>query len=194
MSVAHNSLILASQSIYRKALLQRLALTFDCQAPHIDEARYPNEPVAEMVMRLGHEKANKIAQQHPDAWIIASDQSACFEDKALGKPGCFDRALEQLIQMQGKRVTFYTSLILHTPEKRFEHLDQTHVYFRNLKESQLSHYLKLEEPYQCAGAFKSEGLGACLFERIENNDPTALIGLPLIQLAHWLTDLGRLLR
>ncbi len=194
MSVAHNSLILASQSIYRKELLQRLALRFDCQAPHIDEARYPNEPVAEMVMRLGHEKANKIAQQRPDAWIIASDQSACFEDKALGKPGCFDRALEQLIQMQGKRVTFYTSLILHTPEKRFEHLDQTHVYFRNLKESQLSHYLKLEEPYQCAGAFKSEGLGACLFERIENNDPTALIGLPLIQLAHWLTDLGRLLR
>lgn len=193
MSTAHNSLILASQSIYRKELLQRLDLTFDCQAPHIDEARYPNEPVAQMVMRLGHEKANKIAQQHPDAWIIASDQSACFEDKALGKPGCFDRALEQLIQMQGKRVTFYTSLILHTPEKRFEYLDQTHVYFRNLKESQLSHYLKLEEPYQCAGAFKSEGLGACLFERIENNDPTALIGLPLIQLAHWLTDLGRLL-
>jgi len=194
MSAAPNRLILASQSIYRKALLQRLTLTFDCQAPHIDEARYPHEPIADMVMRLGHEKANTIAQLHPDAWIIASDQSACFEDKALGKPGCFDMALEQLTQMQGKQVTFYTSLILHTPEQRFEHLDQTHVYFRTLKKSQLIHYLKLEEPYQCAGAFKSEGLGACLFERIENSDPTALIGLPLIQLAHWLTDLGRLLR
>lgn len=194
MSAAHPPLILASQSSYRKALLQRLALPFDCQAPHIDETRHPNEPVTDMVIRLGHEKADKIAQQHPDAWIIASDQSACFEDKALGKPGCFDKALEQLMQMQGKRITFYTSLILHTPAQRFEHLDQTHVYFRNLGKNQLSHYLRQEEPYQCAGAFKSEGLGACLFERIENNDPSALIGLPLIQLAHWLTDLGRLLR
>ena len=194
MSAAHNPLILASQSAFRQALLQRLQLDFSCVPAHIDEIRQPNETVSEMVMRLGREKAAKIAEQHPDAWIIASDQSAHFEDKALGKPGCFDVALEQLQHMQGKRVTFYTSLILHTPEKRFEHLDQTHVYFRNLKESQLSHYLKLEEPYQCAGAFKSEGLGACLFERIENNDPTALIGLPLIKLAHWLTDLGRLLR
>lgn len=194
MSPANAPLILASQSIYRQALLQRLQLAFSCQAPHINETRHVNESVASMVMRLGHEKAAKIAEQQPTAWIIASDQSASFEDKALGKPGCFDIALAQLMQMQGKRVTFYTSLILHTPEKRFEHLDQTHVYFRQLTKPQLSHYLKQEEPYQCAGAFKSEGLGACLFERIENNDPSALIGLPLIQLAHWLTDLGRLLR
>lgn len=194
MTLSPAPLILASQSVYRQALLQRLGLKFNCHAPHIDESRQANEAVANMVMRLGHEKADKIASQHPTAWIIASDQSASFEDKALGKPGGFDKALEQLLQMQGKRVTFYTSLILHTPTQRFEHLDETQVYFRTLSETQLSHYLRQEEPYQCAGAFKSEGLGACLFERIENNDPSALIGLPLIQLAHWLTDLGRLLR
>lgn len=194
MPSANNPLILASQSSFRRALLERLQLPFEYLAPHIDETRRTNEPVAEMVMRLGHEKAAKIAEQHPSAWIIASDQSASFEDKALGKPGCFEIALDQLMQMQGKRVTFYTSLILHTPEKRFEHLDQTHVYFRRLSERQLTAYLHQEQPYQCAGAFKSEGLGACLFERIENNDPSALIGLPLIQLSHWLTDLGRLLR
>lgn len=194
MSSIKNPLILASQSVFRRALLDRLHLSFEAISPDIDETRLNHEPVADMVMRLGNAKADKIAEQHPTAWIIASDQSASFEDKALGKPGCFDQALDQLTQMQGKRVTFYTSLILHTPEKRFEHLDQTHVYFRQLSEAQLSNYLNQEEPYQCAGAFKSEGLGACLFERIENNDPSALIGLPLIQLSHWLTDLGRLLR
>lgn len=187
-------LILASQSVFRQALLKRLALDFSCVSPNIDETRLADEAVADMVLRLGHEKAAAIAQHHPDAWIIASDQSASFEDKALGKPGNFDIALQQLMQMQGKRVTFYTSLILRTPEKQWEHCDQTTVTFRQLSQSQLSCYLKQEEPYQCAGAFKSEGLGACLFERIENHDPTALIGLPLIQLAHWLTDLGRLLR
>lgn len=194
MSSANNPLILASQSLFRRELLERLQLPFECLAPHIDETRLSHESVADMVMRLGHEKADKIAEQQPTAWIIASDQSASFEDKALGKPGCFEVALNQLAQMQGKRVTFYTSLILHTPKKRFEHLDQTHVYFRQLTEAQLTAYLNLEQPYQCAGAFKSEGLGACLFERIENTDPSALIGLPLITLAHWLTDLGRLLR
>ncbi len=194
MPSANNPLILASQSSFRRTLLERLQLPFECLAPHIDETRRTHEPVAEMVMRLGRKKAAKIAEQHPTAWIIASDQSASFEDKALGKPGCFEVALDQLMHMQGQRVTFYTSLILHTPEKRFEHLDQTHVYFRQLTLAQLTAYLHQEQPYQCAGAFKSEGLGACLFERIENNDPSALIGLPLITLAHWLTDLGRLLR
>jgi septum formation protein len=194
MTIANNPLVLASQSVYRRALLERLALKFECISPHIDEKRLDNENIADMVMRLGREKASLVAKQHPHAWIIASDQSADFNNQALGKPGNFNKALDQLMLMQGKRVTFYTSLVLYTPEQRWEHLDETHVYFRQLSKAQLSHYLQREEPYQCAGAFKSEGLGACLFDRIENQDPSAIIGLPMIQLAHWLTDLGRLLR
>lgn len=186
-------LILASQSPFRQQLLSRLGLPFTSLAPNIDETPRPQESVADMVIRLGKEKAATIAQQHPDAWIIASDQSADFRGEALGKPGNFERALAQLSAMQGQVVTFYTSLVLHTPTQQWTHLDTTHVHFRQLSQAQLTRYLQQEIPYQCAGSFKSEGLGACLFERIDSQDPSALIGLPLIQLAHWLTDLNQLL-
>lgn len=193
MNTKFQPLILASQSIYRQQLLSRLGLTFSCIAPHIDETPLAQETVSDMVLRLGKQKAARIAQDHPDAVIIASDQSAECDGVKLGKPGNHQKALEQLSLMQGKKVTFYTSLILRSPETEQIHSDETHVIFRHLTTAQLNHYLEQEKPYDCAGAFKSEGLGICLFERIDSHDPSALIGLPLIKLANWLTDERRLL-
>jgi septum formation protein len=188
-----NTLILASQSIYRQQLLSRLGLDFRCIAPHIDETPLTAENTKEMVLRLGKQKAERIQQDHPNAMIIASDQSAECDGMKLGKAGNFENALAQLKQMQGKYVTFYTSLVLRTPEIEHTHIDETQVIFRQLNDAQLAHYLHQEQPYDCAGSFKSEGLGICLFERIDSHDPSALIGLPLITLANWLTDLGLLL-
>ncbi len=188
MNTKFQPLILASQSIYRQHLLSRLGLTFSCIAPHIDETPIAQETVSDMVLRLGKQKAARILQDHPNALIIASDQSAECDGIKLGKPGNHQVALEQLTLMQGKTVTFYTSLILRNAETEHTHIDETRVVFRQLSSSQLNAYLEKERPYDCAGSFKSEGLGICLFERIENEDPSALIGLPLITLAKWLTD------
>lgn len=193
MQPQHSPLILASQSIYRRELLSRLQLNFECISPNINESIHDNENTRDMVLRLGREKALKIAEHHQDAFIIASDQSADCDGIILGKPGSFEPALTQLTHMQGKTVTFYTSLILRTPTALFEHVDETQVVFRTLSQHQLTQYLKQEQPYQCAGAFKAESLGACLFEKINNQDPSAIIGLPLIKLSNWLTDLGLLL-
>ena len=193
MQAQQTPLILASQSIYRRELLSRLQLNFQCISPNIDESIKHNESTREMVLRLGKDKALKIAENHQTAFIIASDQSAYCEGVHLGKPGSFEPALAQLRHMQGKTVTFYTSLVLKTPTTLLEHIDETRVVFRTLSEQQLERYLKQEQPYQCAGAFKSEGLGICLFEQINNQDPSAIIGLPMIKLSNWLTDLGLLL-
>jgi MAF protein len=186
-------LILASQSLYRQQLLTRLGLPFTCIAPHIDETPLSKESTKDMVLRLGQQKAERILQDHPSALIIASDQSAECNGIKLGKPGNHQVALEQLTLMQGQTVTFYTSLILRNTETEHTHIDETRVVFRQLTSSQLNAYLEKERPYDCAGSFKSEGLGICLFDRIENEDPSALIGLPLITLAKWLTDKNLLL-
>lgn len=194
MSKAETSLILASQSRYRQQMLSRLGLLFSCHSPNIDETPLPGETPDNMVFRLGMQKAQAVRAHTPGKWIIASDQSAECDGLRLSKPGNMETAMAQLTHMQGKTVTFHTSLILITPDQRCRtHIDRTHVHFRQLGQAQLLRYLELEQPLDCAGSFKSEGLGITLFERIDNQDPTALIGLPLITLANWLTDEGLLL-
>lgn len=188
------NLVLASGSVYRHHLLTRLGVPFSVVSPDIDESMTEAESVPQMVLRLGQEKAKAVAGQLPEAWIIASDQSAMCDGMLLNKPKNFEVALQQLTHQQGKTVSFYTSLVLRLPDGQvLTHLDETQVVFRQLTQQQLIAYLLNEQPYHCAGAFKSEGLGSVLFERIESRDPTALIGLPLIKLANWLTDLGLLL-
>jgi septum formation protein len=186
-------LILASQSLYRQQLLTRLGLPFSCIAPNIDETPLSRESTKDMVLRLGQQKAERVFQDQPSALIIASDQSAECEGIKLGKPGNYQIAFEQLKLMQGKTVTFYTSLVLHGVDDNLRHVDETLVVFRQLSDRQLTCYLEQEKPYDCAGGFKSEGLGICLFDRIDSHDPSALIGLPLIKLANWLTNKGLLL-
>lgn len=188
------SLVLASQSIFRKESLARLGVNFTCVNPNIDETRHQHEKIQTLVLRLGLEKSAKARLMQPDAIIIASDQSAECEGITLEKPGTHEKALSQLMHMQGKVVSFYTSLVLSFPNGETKsHVDMTQVHFRHLTQAQLENYLHTEHPYQCAGAFKSEGLGIALFNRIDNQDPSALIGLPMITLSNWLTDAGLLL-
>lgn len=188
------SIVLASGSAYRRQLLERLGIPFSTHSPNIDESQRVGESIPDLVMRLGQEKAQKVRQDLPSAWIIASDQSAVCDGMLLTKPKTFEVALQQLKQQQGKCVSFYTSLVLNLPDGRvYTHLDETRVVFRQLSDEQLMRYLHHEQPYDCAGAFKSEGFGAVLFERITSDDPNALIGLPIIKLANWLTDFCGLL-
>lgn len=184
-------LVLGSSSPFRKALLEKLDLSFDCDSPDIDETPLKNEHPKDMVARLAKEKANAIAERHPQAIIIASDQCATLDGKIIGKPGNHDAAVEQLTQASGRAVTFYTSLCVYNAgtNQYQESVEPFYVYFRTLSESQIENYLKKEEPYNCAGSFKSEGLGISLFERLEGNDPNTLIGLPLIQLIKMLDKL-----
>ena len=177
-------LVLGSSSPFRKALLEKLDLSFDCDSPDIDETPLKNEHPRDMVVRLAKEKANAIAERHPQAIIIASDQCATLDGQIIGKPGNHDAAVEQLTNASGRAVTFYTSLCVYNAgtNQYQETVEPFYVYFRELSETQIENYLKKEEPYNCAGSFKSEGLGISLFERLEGNDPNTLIGLPLIQL------------
>lgn len=187
-------IILASTSAFRKALLNKLAMPFATAKPNIDETPLANETTSEMVDRLSLKKGMAIAQQHPNSLIIASDQSAIFKDKPLGKPHNFDNAVKQLQSFSGQRITFITGLVVidtrQTPFKIMQTQDITQVYFRTLTLSQIENYLNTEEPYECAGSFKSEGLGITLFEKIVTEDPNALIGLPLIKLTSMLLDSG----
>lgn len=185
-------ILLASSSPYRKQLLQRLGLNFECQSPQVDESQQPNESVEQMVIRLAKLKAQALVTHYPNHIIIASDQSASLAGQPLGKAGQFDQALQQLQAQQGQKVTFFTSLALYNPRTQdyLTALDQTHVQFRQLDNDRLSAYLKAEKPYDCAGSFKSEGLGVMLFNAIETQDPNALIGLPMIQLVHLLEKVG----
>jgi septum formation protein len=176
------TLILASSSPYRQQLLQRLGLPFVAIAPNLDESPLPSETPKNLTLRLAQAKAQAIAALHPNAWIIGSDQSADLNGQIIGKPGAHQVALDQLKQMQGQAVVFHTAVCLigqsfcqtiHVP---------TTVQFRNLPDQVLDQYLRLEQPYDCAGSAKSEGMGIILLEKIESEDPTALIGLPLIAL------------
>lgn len=185
-------IILASSSIYRQQLLAKLGLSFSCTSPDIDETPLPDENIIDMVMRLAHSKAEAIIKQHPNAIIIASDQSASLDNKAIGKAGNFNNALNQLKSLQGKTIDFHTGLTVYNPanQEYLKALDTTKVHFRNLSEQQLENYLLTEQPYDCAGSFKSEGLGIVLFSKIETQDPNALIGLPLIKLVELLDEIG----
>lgn len=191
MSISINSpLILASSSIYRRELLERLRIPFKIISPQVDEVPLAGESTLNLALRLAHAKAAAIAKQHPNAWIIGSDQVADLCGAAIGKPGNFERALAQLQLMRGQTVTFHTALCLMNGDTESTICVPTEVVFRNLSDEILESYLLAEEPYDCAGSAKSEGLGISLIESIKSDDPTALIGLPLIALSGLLRDVG----
>ena len=185
-------LILASSSPFRKQLLQRLQLEFTCVSPDIDESILAEETAQDYVCRLARSKARVVAGQYDDAVVIGSDQCALLDGEILGKPGNHGRALQQLRRAQGKRVVFHTAVCVLRRSSGIELLAEVpfEVEFRRLSDDQLEHYLRVEQPYQCAGSFKAEGYGACLFKRMQGDDPNALIGLPLFKLTEMLEAAG----
>ncbi|MBD8524794.1 Maf family protein [Pseudomarimonas arenosa] len=184
-------LILASTSRYRRELLERLRLPFSCIPPEVDEARLPGESISAMTLRLAQAKAEAVADMQPQSWVIGSDQSASLDDQALGKPGTMERAVEQLLGCSGREVHFFTALVVaRHGESGFTHLDTTVVRFRQLSRTEVERYVQAEQPLDCAGSFKCEGLGISLFEAIDTQDPTALTGLPLIALSRLLRTAG----
>lgn len=178
-------LILGSTSVYRRAVLEKLQLTFTTAAPNIDETRLPNESAADMVRRLSLQKAQAIAPAHPHALIIGSDQCAVLGEQILGKPGNHANAVAQLSASSGQTVHFLTGLCLYDTRTGEYQLDCVpyEVAFRELSTAEIEAYLLQETPYNCAGSFKSEGYGISLFKHMRGDDPNALIGLPLIRLA-----------
>ncbi len=185
-------LVLASTSPYRRELLNRLGLTFATAAPSVDEARLPDESPEDLVRRLSEAKARAVAASHPNALIIGSDQVAVLDGKILGKPGDHANAVKQLRAASGKQVTFLTGLCLCNSASGAVQVDRVPfaVEFRALTPQQIENYLQREQPYNCAGSFKSEGLGISLFRRMAGDDPSALIGLPLIRLIDMLQREG----
>ncbi|MDT8452612.1 MAG: Maf family protein [Gammaproteobacteria bacterium] len=187
-------LILGSTSPFRKQLLERLHLEFSCVAPDIDETPLASESIESMVMRLAELKAEAVAGQikvrGEDALIIGSDQSAVLNGRPLSKPGNFDNAVRQLTEASGQRIVFQTGLcLLNTRTGRKQTLCEPYtVVFKQLSAQTIERYLKIEEPYNCAGSFKSEGLGIALFEKMQGDDPNSLIGLPLIRLIKMLEN------
>jgi septum formation protein len=186
------ALILASGSRYRRELLARLHVPFQVESPDLDETPQPGEPPAQLVVRLAHAKAHAVGQRHPSSWIVGADQVAVSRGRIVGKPGDASRTLAQLRAASDSELTFFTAVCLlrREPEERQEHVDQTRVRFRALSDAEIARYVELEQPFDCAGGFKSEGLGIALLERIESTDPTALIGLPLIWLSRALARAG----
>ncbi len=176
-------LILASASPYRKELLQRLHLPFDCRPADVDETCQPGEPGPVLASRLAESKAMHIARLEHDALVIGSDQVAQLDDQILGKPGDYQTAFHQLQAASGKVVSFHTAVCLVASGTRRSHLDLTTVHFRSLEDAEIDAYLRQEDALDCAGSFKAEGLGIALFERIHSTDPTALLGLPMIWLS-----------
>jgi septum formation protein len=181
-------LILASSSRYRRELLSRLRLPFQVHSPSVDETRHPDEPPLALAQRLAQSKAEAVATQFPGAWVIGSDQVAVARGQVLGKPGNAKRCAEQLELASGNAVSFYTAVSLLRCEasgaySSESHVDTTVVLFRAPSGDEIGAYIDVEQPFDCAGGFKVEGLGISLFERIDNQDPTALVGLPLIWLA-----------
>ena len=185
-------LVLASTSPFRRALLERIGLDFETSAPDVDEQTHPGESPEALVMRLAQAKARAGGAAYPDALIIGSDQVACIDGEILGKPGSRERAIAQLEKASGRKVTFYTGLCLldrGTNQAQVECIP-FHVHFRDLSRRQIEGYVDREQPFNCAGSFKSEGLGIALFRRLEGDDPNALIGLPLIRLVSMLAAVG----
>lgn len=188
-------LILASSSTYRKELLSRLCLAFSTDSPDIDETAQAGETPDKTAIRLAEQKARAVGARHPGALIIGSDQVATLDNLQIGKPGNHQKALEQLMLMRGRAVVFHTALcLLDTRAGSLLPLQsrnvQTLVRFRDLPEQQLDAYLRIEQPYDCAGSAKNEGLGIAIIEGIESDDPTALTGLPLIALTTMLRNSG----
>jgi len=183
-------LILASTSPYRRELLQRLRLPFECARPEVDETPLRGENPGQLVRRLARAKADAVAARQADAWVIGSDQVADLDGRILGKPGGRQAAIAQLTAMGGRTVQFHTAVCLRRGGHELAAVDVTRVRFRALSASEIQRYVDAEEPFDCAGSFKCEGLGISLFEAIDTHDPTALVGLPLIALAELLRQAG----
>lgn len=185
-----STLLLASTSPYRRALLQRLALPFDCVRPDVDESPLAGEPPRALAVRLAAAKAAEVAKRYPGAWVIGSDQVADLDGHPLGKPGSVPAAQAQLAAMSGKMVHFHTAICLTRDAEQLHAVDTTSVRFRDLQAAEIARYVDAEQPLDCAGSFKCEGLGIALFDAIDNRDPTALVGLPLIALCGLLRQAG----
>ena len=185
-------LVLASSSPYRRTLLERLGHGFAVDAPDIDEGSLPGESPDELVARLSLEKARAVAARHPDALIIGSDQVALFGSTILTKPGSPERAIEQLTLMRGATAVFLTGIcIVNTRTGRHRaSIERYAVTFRSLSDTAIARYVERDRPLDCAGGFRAEGLGIALFERMEGDDPTSLVGLPLIRLVTMLAAEG----
>ena len=192
MPAASPKLILGSSSRYRKELLQRVIPDFSTLSPDVDESPAPGEAPGELALRLARMKADTVAANEPGAVVIGSDQVAALGNRIFGKPGNQATALEQLSRCSGHAVAFYTAVCVISPTGNplQTHTDITSVQFRNLSSREITRYLELEQPWDCAGSFRSEGLGVALFESIKSEDPTALIGLPMIWLAGALRRAG----
>ena len=187
-----SQLILASSSPYRRTLLERLTSDFTTAVPDIDEQPHPQEHPDALALRLACDKAARISAEHPDAVVIGSDQVAAIDTRILGKPGNHTVAASQLGLCSGRAVIFHTAICVRRMTDGFEetHLDRTIVNFRTLSAATIDAYLSKDQPWDCAGSFRSEGLGAILFKSVETQDPVALIGLPLIWLADSLQRAG----
>ena len=186
------TVVLGSTSRYRRELLSRLNLPFEVSAPAVDETPLPGETPRDLALRLALAKARAVAARHPEAVVIGSDQVADLAGQPLGKPGSHERAVQQLRKMRGQTVVFQTALAVVCQASGFEQVDlaPVRVTFRDLSDAEIENYLQIEKPYDCAGSAKSEGLGIALLERIDNDDPTALVGLPLIRTARMLRAAG----
>ncbi|RYX89157.1 MAG: septum formation inhibitor Maf [Comamonadaceae bacterium] len=185
-------LILGSTSRYRRELLSRLNVAFDVASPDVDETALEGETPHDLACRLALAKARAVARRHPQAVVIGSDQVADLAGESLGKPGTHERAVDQLRRMRGQTVVFQTAVAVVCQETGFEALDlaPVRVKFRALGDDEIENYLRAEQPYDCAGSAKSEGLGIVLLETIENDDPTALVGLPLIRTCRMIRAAG----
>lgn len=186
------NLVLASTSVFRKSLLERLQIPFECIAPNVDETPLENETPAELVRRLSELKARAVTAQFPNSLIIGSDQVSVVDNKIVGKPHTHEKAVQQLTAASGKTIDFLTGLALFNTATQTCQVDlvKFSVQFRQLTAAQIERYLRKEQPYQCAGSFRSESLGIALFEKMIGDDPTALIGLPLIRLTQMLENEG----
>jgi septum formation protein len=192
MASVSRTLVLGSTSRYRRELLSRLNVPFEVAAPDVDETPLPGEAPAALAQRLALAKAQAVAAKFPRSVVIGSDQVADLHGQPLGKPGNHENAVAQLRQMRGQTVIFQTALAVVCNETGFAQQDiaAVRVVFRDLSDDEIENYLRIEQPYDCAGSAKSEGLGIALLVRIDNDDPTALIGLPLIRTARMIRAAG----
>lgn len=186
-------LVLASTSPFRQSLLAKLGLPFIVAAPEVDETPLPGESARRLVLRLATAKAQALAHRYPAHLIIGADQVCVLDGHITGKPHTEENAVKQLMQARGNVISFYTGLALYNSEngELQTHCDPFDVHFRQLTEQEIRYYVQTEQPLQCAGSFKSEGLGIALFERLEGRDPNALVGLPLMALCDMLRNEGR---
>lgn len=184
------NIILASASPYRQQMLERLRLPFSVVPAHIDESALPQETPAALAQRLARQKARHVAKKHPGAVVIGADQVAELDGHSLGKPGTHEAAVQQLQRMSGQTVYFHTALALCQDNRHAERMLRVKARFRILKHTEIEQYLRIEQPYDTAGSAKAEGLGIALLQSMQSDDPTAIIGLPLIALSELLRNFG----